>query len=96
MTGQTAPGGDFPVTGRTLARKRWPTPEKRCCSHRSAADSESNLKMRAVHELTHAYQKAASGGVMPAWLMEGGAVYMECVMAQRAGLGITLTLPTGY
>ena len=24
MTGQTAPGGDFPATGRTLARKRWP------------------------------------------------------------------------
>ena len=25
MTGQTPPGGDFPATGQTLARKRWPT-----------------------------------------------------------------------
>ena len=28
MTGQTAPGGDFPATGRTLARKRWPWPKR--------------------------------------------------------------------
>ena len=28
MTDQTAPGGDFPATGRTLARNRWPWPER--------------------------------------------------------------------
>ena len=51
----------------------------------SVTDDDSNLKMRAVHEFTHVYQKAAAGGALPAWLMEGGAVYMECVLAQRAG-----------
>eukprot|EP00931_Biecheleriopsis_adriatica_P068392 TRINITY_DN42358_c0_g1_i1.p1 TRINITY_DN42358_c0_g1~~TRINITY_DN42358_c0_g1_i1.p1 ORF type:complete len:475 (+),score=72.89 TRINITY_DN42358_c0_g1_i1:73-1497(+) len=33
----------------------------------------------AAHEYTHAIQKAF-GGPMPAWLMEGGAVHMQCVM----------------
>eukprot|EP00964_Phaeocystis_antarctica_P035173 scaffold20063_cov30-Phaeocystis_antarctica.AAC.2 len=28
MTGQTPPGGNFPATGRTLARKRWPWPKR--------------------------------------------------------------------
>ena len=28
MTGQTAPSGDFPATGRTLARKCWPWPKR--------------------------------------------------------------------
>ena len=35
---------------------------------------------RAIHEYTHVVQKA-SGGPMPAWLMEGGAVFNECWLA---------------
>ena len=48
----------------------------------SAGDSTSNLYQRAIHEYVHAVQMAF-GAPMPAWLMEGGAVFMECVMSNR-------------
>ena len=51
----------------------------------SSGDSVNNLKMRAVHEYTHVFQKAAAADIFPTWLSEGGAVFMECVMAQLAG-----------
>ena len=51
-------------------------------------DDATGVAERAVHEYTHAFQKAMAGPV-PAWSMEGGAVFMECLMAERvrAGMG---------
>ena len=45
-------------------------------------DMKSNLAYRGIHEYTHTVQKVF-GDTIPTWLMEGGAVYMECVMAQQ-------------
>jgi len=39
----------------------------------------------AVHEYTHAFQKAA-GGSPPSWLMEGGAVLNQCALGLATGL----------
>lgn len=43
------------------------------------SDSADTLWELTSHEYTHAVQKAF-GGPMPGWLMEGGAVHMQCVM----------------
>ena len=42
-------------------------------------NNAKNVVERAVHEYTHAVQMSF-GGPIPTWLMEGGAVFMECVM----------------
>ena len=42
-----------------------------------------------MHEYTHAVQ-AKYGDMLPAWLMEGGAVQMECLLAHK------MPSPTGY
>jgi len=48
-----------------------------------ADDSVSNLLDRSVHEYTHAFQ-LSRGGPMPSWMMEGGAVFNECLFAELA------------
>lgn len=45
----------------------------------SPTDTASTLWELTSHEYTHAVQKAF-GGPMPGWLMEGGAVHMQCMM----------------
>eukprot|EP00801_Mesodinium_rubrum_P004292 Mrub_04294.p1 GENE.Mrub_04294~~Mrub_04294.p1 ORF type:complete len:356 (-),score=16.83 Mrub_04294:51-1118(-) len=46
--------------------------------------SEYSLKDRVFHEMTHAFQMTF-GGPMPQWLVEGGAVFMECQMSFYTG-----------
>ncbi len=48
----------------------------------SSTDSPADGAARAIHEYTHAVQKAF-GNPIPAWMMEGGAVLNECIMANR-------------
>eukprot|EP00939_MAST-03C_sp_MAST-3C-sp1_P004331 g4331.t1 len=48
----------------------------------STTDDVTNVRYRAVHEYVHAVQ-ATFGGPLPTWLIEGGAVFMECVMASE-------------
>lgn len=43
------------------------------------SDKANDLWAIAAHEYTHAVQRAF-GGPMPAWLMEGGAVQMQCLL----------------
>jgi len=45
-------------------------------------DTGSGLAYRAVHEYTHAVQ-GKFGDYVPQWLMEGGAVQMECVLSSK-------------
>ena len=48
----------------------------------SEFDTAMNAAERAVHEYTHAFQKSR-GGPQPNWLMEGGAVFNECLFQER-------------
>ena len=45
-------------------------------------DSAEAMAQIAVHEYTHAVQ-GKYGDMMPQWLMEGGAVQMECLLAHK-------------
>ena len=55
----------------------------------SSSDTAAGIAERAVHEYTHAVQ-GKYGDMLPAWLMEGGAVQMECLLAHK------MPSPTGY
>lgn len=46
----------------------------------SSTDSDADVSERAVHEMVHAVQ-GKSGDATPKWLMEGGAVQAECLLA---------------
>ena len=52
-------------------------------------DSAEAMAQIAVHEYTHAVQ-GKYGDMMPQWLMEGGAVQMECLLAHK------MPNPMGY
>lgn len=49
-----------------------------------AGASVRGMTERAIHEYTHTIQ-AATGGPVPAWAREGGAVYNECFFAETTG-----------
>lgn len=53
------------------------------------SDTADFLAGRAVHEYTHAVQ-GKFGDMIPSWLMEGGAVHMECLLAHK------MPSPMGY
>ena len=55
----------------------------------TASDTSAFVAERAVHEYTHAVQGKYSD-MTPQWLMEGGAVQMECLLAHK------MPNPTGY
>ncbi|GMH72159.1 hypothetical protein TL16_g05844 [Triparma laevis f. inornata] len=48
----------------------------------SGGDTATSAAERAVHEYTHAFQKSR-GGPQPNWMMEGGAVFNECLFQER-------------
>jgi hypothetical protein len=52
-----------------------------------STDDQAGVFKLAVHEYTHAVQ-TTFGGPMAAWLMEGGAVFMQCLSHSR--------LPTAF
>jgi hypothetical protein len=52
----------------------------------SASDTGQSVGERAVHELCHAVQTKA-GDNPPTWLMEGGAVQMECLLNKKLSWG---------
>ena len=52
----------------------------------SASDTAQTVAERAVHELCHAVQMKA-GDNIPTWLMEGGAVQMECLLNKKLSWG---------
>jgi len=45
-----------------------------------------------LHEYIHVYQAWAAGaGMLPAWLLEGGAVQAECLLGKRVGVRASVT-----
>lgn len=61
-----------------------------------ASDTAAGIAERAVHEYTHAVQ-AKYGDMIPSWLMEGGAVHMECLLAHKmpSQMGYAQCMKTG-
>ena len=49
-------------------------------------DDANGVGERAVHELGHAVQ-AMKGDYPPTWLMEGGAVHLECLLNEKLSWG---------
>jgi len=83
-----AGGGQYYLSGQSVCyecgehdKKAYPAAQVYMIP--STTDTSSNLMYRAIHEYTHAVQKSF-GMPIPGWMMEGGAVFMECLMSNRA------------